>query len=132
MILLLIVILVLIILIATLLESVFGMNHYVAGYMAMAIVGAVIVAILGFYLLTAKGRAIVRTWNINDLRKKRIDREFHESWRRMNKKFIAKENRRISREVDRIGEDHSSHKEDSPNIAPIIVYNQLHNSGGTN
>lgn len=131
MILLLIVILVLIILIAILIESVFGMDHYVAGYTAMAIVGAGIVAILGFYLLTAKGRAIVRTWNINDIRKKRIERDIIDAHMKMIDESLSKEDLKLIREIDRItGKSNDDEYMNEAAVAAAAAYNQSHQANG--
>lgn len=128
MLLLLIVILVLIMLTATLFESVFGMEHYAAGYAALALWGTGIIAIIWFYLFTAKGCAIVRTWNIKDIRKKRIERDFHESWRRANRNSISKENMKLIREIDRMTKDPDD--DEAAAVAAACAYHQSHSSNG--
>ena len=95
------IILVLIVILAAVLEPVFGFGHDVAGYTAFAFVGGAFIAMFYFYFFTRKGRAIVRVWNIKELRKKRIEREFHESWNRANRKFIKKMERQDAREIRR-------------------------------
>lgn len=93
------VILIVLSIVAALFESAFGLEQDTACYAALAIVGGGISGILGFYLFTAKGRAIVRTWNIQELRKKRIAREFHEAWNRNNRNSSRRHKRKRSGRV---------------------------------
>lgn len=96
------IILVLIVILAAVLEPVFGFGHDVAGYTAFAFVGGAFIAMFYFYLFTRKGRAIVRVWNIQEIRKRRIVREFNEMSRRINKKYYKKLDRQTAREIDRM------------------------------
>lgn len=130
MVLLIIILVVVTMLIAILLGSVFGIDNDVAAYLALGIMAGSIIAMIYFYLFTCKGRAIVRTWTIKDIRKKRIEREFHESWRRENRRFIAKDNKRVKREIDRMGynEDETSDDDAYREAAAPTIYNLLHHS----